>query len=253
MKFYLNTTQFIDTKFPLDISIPLSNTTENPRAWYVDLPVFEPVMENGFIGSVQKGGSVNFRNIFFNPHGHGTHTECLGHITPEVYSINNVLKRYFFNAEVITISPSIQINHKDQKEDRIIFKEDLISALKGKNCEALILRTIPNNNQKRHINYTQTNPPYLHVDCVEVLNQHGVKHFLLDLPSVDREEDGGKLEFHHAFWQVPSNPQFDKTITEMIFVSDSIKDGSYILELQTAPFENDAAPSRPVLYEIIGQ
>ena len=44
MKFYLNSNQFIDTNLPLDISIPLSNTAENPRAWYVDLPVFEPVM-----------------------------------------------------------------------------------------------------------------------------------------------------------------------------------------------------------------
>ena len=76
------------------------------------------------------------------------------------------------------------------------------------------------------------------------------KHLLIDLPSVDRELDGGKLVFHHAFWQVPIDPQFDKTITELIYVNDSIKDGSYILEIQTAPFENDASPSRPILYEI---
>ena len=250
MKFYLNNSQFIDTNLPLDISIPLSNTAENPRAWYVDLPVFEPVMENGFNGSVANGGSVNFRNIYFNPHGHGTHTECLGHITPEVFSVNNSMKTYFFIAEVITIEPTIQNNLNDQKEDRIILKEDLINALKGKTCEALVLRTSPNNIQKKHINYSQSNPVYLHVDCVDVLNQAGVKHFLLDLPSVDREEDGGALLFHHAFWQVPGNLQFDKTITEMIFVDNAILDGNYILEIQIAPFENDASPSRPVLYKI---
>jgi kynurenine formamidase len=252
MKFYLNNSQFIDTNLPLDISIPLSNNVKNPRAWYVDLPVFEPVMENGFIGSVAKGGSVNFRNIYFNPHGHGTHTECLGHITPEVFSVNSSMKNYFFITEVITIEPTIQINPNDQKEDRIILKEDLINALKGKTCEALVLRTSPNIIQKKHTNYTQSNPVYLHVDCVDVLNQAGVKHFLLDLPSVDREEDGGALLFHHAFWQVPGNPQFDKTITEMIFVDNAILDGNYILEMQIAPFENDASPSRPVLYKIFG-
>jgi kynurenine formamidase len=252
MKFYLNNSQFIDTNLPLDISIPLSNNVKNPRAWYVDLPVFEPVMENGFIGSVANGGSVNFRNIYFNPHGHGTHTECLGHITPEVFSVNNSMKNYFFITEVITIEPTIQINPNDQKEDRIILKEDLINALKGKTCEALVLRTSPNIIQKKHTNYTQSNPVYLHVDCVDVLNQAGVKHFLLDLPSVDREEDGGALLFHHAFWQVPGNPQFDKTITEMIFVDNAILDGNYILEMQIAPFENDASPSRPVLYKIFG-
>ena len=95
----------IDTSNPLDISIPLSNTSENPRAWYVDLPKIEPVMENGFIGSVKAGGSVNFRNISFNPHGHGTHTECLGHITSEIYSINKHLSQFFFTAEVISVFP----------------------------------------------------------------------------------------------------------------------------------------------------
>ena len=36
----------------------------------------------------------------------------------------------------------------------------------------------------------------------------------------------------------------------MIFVDDSILDGDYILTFQIAPFENDASPSRPILYEI---
>ena len=38
----------------------------------------------------------------------------------------------------------------------------------------------------------------------------------------------------------------------MIFVDNAILDGNYILEMQIAPFENDASPSRPVLYEIFG-
>ena len=83
-----------------------------------------------------------------------------------------------------------------------------------------------------------------------MLNNKQVKHFLIDLPSVDRENDEGKLLFHHSFWQVPNNPQFDKTITEFIYVEDEIQDGKYILNLQTAPFENDATPSRPVLFQI---
>ena len=86
----------IDTEKPLDISLVLVNNDSNPKAWYVDNPRFEPVMANGFTGSVEQGGSVNFRNIYFNPHGHGTHTECVGHITNEVYSVNSTLKNFFF-------------------------------------------------------------------------------------------------------------------------------------------------------------
>jgi hypothetical protein len=32
-------------------------------------------------------------------------------------------------------------------------------------------------------------------------------------------------------------------------VPDDIVDGIYLLEIQMAPFENDASPSRPVLYK----
>ena len=251
MKFYLNHKNYIDTEFPLDISIPITNTDQNLRAWYVDFPVIEPVKENGFLGSVAEGGTVNFRNIFFNPHGHGTHTECLGHITEEVYSINKSLKTYFYNAELITIEPVSFTNPIDNGKDLVIYKHQLELKLKGLKTEALIIRTTPNVDSKLHLNYSATNPPYLDITCIEVLNECGVKHILIDLPSVDRENDNGQLVFHHAFWKVPENPQFDKTITELIFVNNSIEDGSYILEIQTAPFENDASPSRPILYKII--
>jgi hypothetical protein len=36
----------------------------------------------------------------------------------------------------------------------------------------------------------------------------------------------------------------------MIFVDNEVKDGSYLLNLQIASFENDASPSKPILFEI---
>jgi len=250
MLLHLDSERYIDTSKGLDISIPLSNDEKNPLAWYVDKPVFEPVRAEGFIGLVTEGSSTNFRNISFNPHGHGTHTECLGHITSEIYSVNKKLKDSFLTAEVITIVPDKTWNEKEQLFDEIISYNLLQEAITSSQVEAIVLRTSPNTLSKKHKNYSSTNPPYLDVACVELLNQKGVQHFLIDLPSVDRENDEGKLLFHHAFWQVPSNPQFHKTITEFIYVEDLIKDGLYLLNLQTAPFENDATPSRPVLFEI---
>lgn len=251
MILYLDNYHFIDTSKGLDISIPLSNDENNPLAWYVDKPVFEPVRAEGFVGLVSEGASTNFRNIFFNPHGQGTHTECLGHITNEIHSINKNLRESFFTAEVITITPVKRWNEQDQIWDEVISKEQIEQAITSERVDAIVLRTFPNVISKKHKNYSSTNPPYLDVACVEVLNNKQVKHFLIDLPSVDRENDEGKLLFHHAFWQVPNNPQFDKTITEFIYVSDEIQDGRYVLNLQTAPFENDATPSRPVLFQIL--
>jgi arylformamidase len=248
MKFYLDSSRYIDTKKGIDISIPMVNSEENVRAWYVDPPRFEPVRANGFIGSVAEGGGVNFRNVFFNPHGHGTHTECLGHITQEVYSLNQHLNEHFFTSALITVTPEAVMNENGQ-EDQIISAKHL-KLEENPSIEALIIRTNPNTDRKKSLNYSATNPPYLDLDIIPLLEQRGVKHLLIDLPSVDREEDGGKLEFHHAFWKVPENPQFDKTITELIYAPDEVKDGFYILNLQTAPFENDASPSRPVLFEV---
>ena len=244
MKLFLDSLNYIDTELGHDLSIPLSADEHNPRAWYVDPPLMEPVRANGFIGSVLEGGKVNFRNIFFNPHGHGTHTECLGHITEKIYSINESLKSHFFKATLITITP------ESMGEDLIITKTQLQEALGSTTTEALVIRTLPNQPSKKEKNYSASNAPYIDVKAIDVLNQANIKHLLIDLPSVDREEDGGVLAFHHAFWQVPENPTFDKTITELIYVPDDVSDGEYLLNLQTAPFENDASPSRPILFEI---
>jgi kynurenine formamidase len=239
----------VDFNKGIDLSITLRGGENNPRAWYVEPPRFVPVRTDDWTGVVKEGGSVNFRDIFFNPHGHGTHTECLGHITPEIYSINALLKTHFFEAELVSIQPSELI--QSGQVDRVILAKDLSEKLENKKCDALIIRTLPNDPEKLHKNYSATNPPYMHTDCLAILKNAGVKHLLIDLPSVDRELDGGVLAFHHGFWEVPDNPQMDKTITEFIFVPEEAKDGRYLLNLQVAPFENDAAPSRPVIFELI--
>lgn len=227
-----------------DLSIPLRGDSSNPRAWYVDPPRFEPVRANGWIGSVEDGGDVNFRDIYFNPHGHGTHTECLGHITKEIHSINEHLSTYFFEAEVLSVQPT-------RIEDDLVITKDCLESIKGKETiDALIIRTLPNDNEKCSKNYSDTNPPYFSIDCLEILNELAIKHLLVDLPSVDKEADGGELAFHHGFWGVPEEPNFERTITELIYVPDEVTDGLYIMNLQVAAFENDAAPSRPVLFAL---
>ncbi len=239
-----------DLSKPIDISIPLTDTDKNPIAWYIEKPQIDPVKSGDWVGKVSEGGSTNFNNIFFNPHGHGTHTECLGHITREFYSINQELKTFFFIAELISLKPYVQ------EGDHVITKIQLMAALEGKTPEAVVIRTFPNETGKKSRNYSNTNPPYLAEAAVVFLRELGVKHLLIDLPSVDREHDQGKLLAHKAFWNVADinnlnlEARLDATITELIFVPDEVPDGSYLLNLQIAPFENDASPSKPVLYKI---
>ena len=240
----------VDLSKPIDISIPLTNTDANPIAWYLEKPEIKPVFFGEWTGSVKDGASTNFNNIFFNPHAHGTHTECLGHITKEFYSINQCLKQFFFLAQLISVQP------ETQGEDLVIAKNQLEHLLKGKTPEALIIRTLPNLENKKHKNYSNTNPPYLSEEAAIFIRESGIQHLLIDLPSVDKEHDEGKLLAHKAFWNVKdvdhlnTDARLHCTITEMIFVEDEVRDGDYLLNLQIASFENDASPSKPVLYKI---
>ena len=232
-----------DLSKPLDISIPLHHGIENPNAFWAPPVDFSAVRTDLFTGSVKEGGLVNFYNVRLNPHGNGTHTECVGHIAPELFSINQSLQQFFAMAYLTSVYPA------NIDGDRIIMKDQL-SIPQNIDAEALIIRTFPNSPDKKTRNYSGTNPPYLYFEAAEYIKGLGIKHLLLDLPSVDREEDEGKLLAHKAFWDYPSAPRMDATITEMAFIPDHIKDGLYLLELQVPAFELDAAPSRPVLYAI---
>ena len=246
----------IDLSKPMDISIPLSNTNENPIAWYLEKPEISPVKNGDWIGKVSSGSSsTNFNNIFFNPHGHGTHTECLGHITREFYSINDCLKQFFFMAELISVLPETINNYliitKSQIEKALDCFENLAMP------EALIIRTLPNKIEKLSKKYSNTNPPYLDEAAAIYIRENGIKHLLIDLPSVDKEHDEGKLLAHKAFWNVKNtdilnhDARMDCTITELIFVDDKILDGTYLVNIHMASFVNDASPSKPVLYSIL--
>ena len=235
----------VDLSKPLDISIGLRGDEKNPVAWYLDAPKMTPVKDGDFIGKVSEGASVNFNNIQFNPHAHGTHTECVGHISREFYSINQTLKTFFFFAKLISVEP------ETKGEDKVISEAILKDKIQPNTTEALIIRTLPNFREKQTKKYSHTNWPYLSEEAAVYLRNSGIKHLLIDLPSVDKEKDGGKLLAHKAFWNYPKNTRFDATITELVYVPNSIEDGNYLLNLQIASFENDASPSKPVLYKFL--
>ncbi len=112
-----------------------------------------------------------------------------------------------------------------------------------------MIRTLPNTRSKFSQRWSGANPPYFEAAALEYLRELGIEHLLVDLPSVDREEDGGALAAHHLWWNYPEAPRMAASISEMIFVQDSVVDGDYLLNLQIASLETDASPSKPILYE----
>lgn len=225
----------------IDLSIPFEHNGKL-NAYHAEPVHVEPFKMGDWIGEVAQGASVNYRNISFNPHGNGTHTECVGHIDKTIHSVNQHFKQFHCVAQLFTIKPST-IENGD-----LVITPRLLPQLEG--TDAVIIRTLPNGDDKRQRNYSGSNPPYLHEDIVHKLVDAGCKHLILDLPSVDREEDEGKLLGHKAFWQYSNDIRMDCTITELAFIPNSVEDGLYLLNLQVAPFENDAAPSRPVIFPL---
>ncbi|MFT6002343.1 MAG: arylformamidase, partial [Flavobacteriales bacterium] len=185
-------------------------------------------------------------------HGNGTHTESVGHIAKEIYSINKTLTKFHFLALVISVEPEVCAKNEGTRKigDKIISLSQIKNAVGNHKPEAILIRTNPNTQEKLTRQYSNSNPAYLCDKAAQFITENGIDHLLIDLPSVDKELDEGKLLSHKAFWKYPEKTQFHKTITEFIFVPDEIEDGEYVLNLQIAPFENDASPSKPTLYKL---
>jgi kynurenine formamidase len=223
------------------IAIPLDDTKPQPNAFFAPLYEATPHAVEGWVGDTRKGAAVNFFDIRINPHGNGTHTECMGHISKERYAVHETLGNGFFVAQLISVYPSVRADG-----DRIIDQLDW-----EKGVDAIILRTLPNHPDKKTRQYGHTNPPYLDAALAKRMAEDNIHHLLLDLPSVDREEDGGKLAAHKAFWQFDGKQRLNATITEMIFVDEFIADGLYLLQIQIPALMLDASPSRPYIYPLL--
>ena len=235
----------IDLEKPIDISIPLVSGQEGPNCFYAPLYETSPVIAGDFIGDRTQGGLVNFFNIKINPHGNGTHTECVGHISEKKYKLRDCMQRFHFFANLVSVDA-----YKLENGDKLITKESILSATADFGfSEAMILRTRPNDEDKLVRNYSGNNPTYFDPDAIKTLIDNGVQHLLTDLPSVDREEDGGKLLSHKTFWDYPDHISLHRTITELIFVPNEVKDGLYFLNIMVGNYDLDVSPSKPVLYK----
>ncbi len=252
---------------PLDLSIPLRFGAAQPAAFGAPAARSTVFRSGDFVGDVTLGGSCNCAEYRFIPHCNGTHTECVGHLTRQRISIQEVLSgglepALLLSVSVIAAQSSIEDSDpRPQPQDALITAQAIEAAWSrhewpGRTVRAIALRTLPNDPSKQTRRYDEA--PYLTRQAVELLVQRGVEHLLVDVPSLDRLSDGGRLTGHRLFWGLPAGstdlhqaerPQ--ATVTELMFAADAIEDGRYVLDLQIAAFAADAAPSRPILYPVI--
>ena len=215
----------------------LDNNGATPKAWYSSNPSINAIQQEGFSGDIRLGGSVNSNEIRIQPHNHGTHTECYGHLTDARVALGDVFKGYLGLATLHSI---------DQPYGEPIEEKHLPKASQ----QALILRTSVEGFSAK--DFSNSEPSYLSPKAMEGIVALGVNHLLIDLPSVDPEFDDGMLVAHRIFWGY-KNKAYNRTsctITEMVRIPKKISDGIYLLNLQTVDWKTDAVPSNPMIYPI---
>lgn len=231
----------IDSRQFFDCSTTFGDPLREPSAWYVNPVEISPVRMGDWVGSVAEGGSVNFFEVKLNPHGNGTHTECYGHIDKGHQKLGECLKEHTFMAYFH------RQELREKNGDQLLCLEDLPD-LDWSQVEVLAIEAkgidFPQN-------FSNTNPAYFEAELCTFLAKKGVKHLICNLPSVDREEDGGALAAHRAFWNYPEATRTESTITELAVFPKEMEEGFYFLDLQVAPLHNDAVPSKPLFYPLI--
>lgn len=235
------------------LAIPMNLRGPQP-AFFVDAPArAEPLKSGDYIGSVAQGGSCNAEQITLVPHCHGTHTECVGHITHQGEYVQDTIHTQPCLARLVTMQGEADSkdNYPTPLEDGdSLLTLDKLRQIVGDitNIEALIIRTLPNPESKQFRDYGQQPAyPVLSSQAIQWLADSQLKHLLLDTPSLDKANDGGQLANHKQWWK--NHPQ--RSISEMIYVPDQVSDADYWLHLELSPILSDACSSRPVIYPLI--
>lgn len=227
--------------------INIAHTLEHEgklKAFYAPQFQIETFQLGNFIGDIKQGSPVNVKEIKISPHGNGTHTECLAHVTDTDWDIVQTMNKFHFSAQLLSIQPD------EEDGDVFVSVQNLKDKIKP-GIEALIIRTLPNDLSNKTIDYSGGNPCYIQPDAMQYILSAGIQHILVDFPSVDKEDDGGKVLSHKIFWQVGKQERKHSSITELIYVPEAVQDGLYLCNIQLLNIQGiDASPSKPVLYEL---
>lgn len=261
----------VDLSNPVSLAIELDFSQPQPRHFGAPPASSGPFSVPGFSGSVEQGASCNCQGLTLIPHCNGTHTECVGHLTREAVDAHRVAPLGLVPALLLSVAPvglndatlaNESTDPAPQASDLLVTRSCLEAAWLKVTApfepRALIVRTLPNRPEKRHQDYSDLVPPYLSRQAAELLTERCIEHLVVDLPSVDRSHDKGRLTAHRIFFGLPhgsttleqaTRPR--ATVTELAFAPDFAVDGPYLLELQVPALGGDAVPCRPLLYRII--
>jgi len=255
----------VDFGKPASLAIPLDFAGPQPTCFGAPRAESNPLRSGGFTGDTRQGGSCNCEVLTLAPHCNGTHTECVGHVTDQRVAVSERLAGGVELAQLVTVEPvpaEFAAEDSDPRPapgDRLVTAAALERAAAmnpGPRPTALIVRTLRDGPPLRA--YEGPAPaPYLSRQAAEWIVGRGIETLVLDLPSADRADDGGRLTAHRILFGLPPGSRDARaarrphaSITELAWIAAEIADGYYLLDLQIPPFVTDAAPSRPLLFPV---
>ena len=238
----------IDSKKGHDLSIRNDFSGNAPIFYGAEQPKVSPQHSGDFIGDLESGGSCSVPIVSCNIHCTGTHTECISHIQDSKFKITDKCPRglipsYLITVEIVAANSVKDSYHCDISGSNVVCKEAIKSKISTP-CESLIIRTLPNDESKLSRNYDDVSAPFLTSDAMDHINQLGVKHLLVDLPSIDKADDGGVLGNHRSFFNKGD------TISELLYIPNDLLDGFGFLQIQIPNWSLDSAPSRPIFFSV---
>ncbi len=243
----------VDLNSGVCLAIPYHYNGAQPNFYNVPKGTAEPFKQDDYVGRVTDHVGCNVMVVQQNIHCTGTHTECAGHISNEPISIHDILNHVYFIADLISVVPvqffsTQEKYHLPIKDNEPVITREMVQGKISENSIGLVVRTMPNSRRKIEKKYNSLNTPFFTTEAIEYICETGIKHLVVDIPTIDRTDDGGRLGNHHIFFE--TEPPYEKTITEMAFIDNGVPDGRYCMTIEIPPMMLDAAPSRPFIFDI---
>jgi hypothetical protein len=235
----------------------------HPRHFGAPPATARPFVAGDFNGDVSQGASCNCRVVTLVPHCNGTHTETVAHLTREALRPGDVVPLHPLPALLIDVVPREAALAGETAEpmprtgDRLLTAAEISAAwdavcptfAPGFAPRVLVIRSGPG---------SAVEPaPYLSLEAAGLLVARGIEHVVLELPSMDRAEDEGRLGAHRIFFGLPPGStrlsdarRAHCTITELASVPPGLVAGACAVQLQLTAWSGDAVPSRPVHFEL---
>jgi kynurenine formamidase len=248
----------------LGVATSLARTLDfaapHPRAFGAPAATSTALVVGGFNGEVARGASCNCRSVTLVPHCNGTHTESAAHLTLEALPLGDIVPFAPLPALLLSVSPANANQTTEtadpppQPGDRLITAASIDAAWRAAQSSLapprlLVLRTAGAEDGE--------DPAYLTLEAMRLIVARSIEHLVVDLPSVDRSDDQGRLGAHRVFFGLPPGStqlaearRAHATITEFALIPATCAEGPCAVQLQLAPWTGDAVPSRPIHFAL---